>query len=851
MRRFATSVLLVSIAMLWCNLEGAAVSSKGRTSQQGDPTTDAAEDTVRSGAFEKVVLTEKVTYPMELAVAKDGRVFVGERDGVITMWDPSTDSTRTVGFVPVRMTVEDGLLGLTIDPDFDENGWLYVYYAPADGGPSRLSRLPFRRGGVDLAGESILLEIPTQYEECCHSAGSLTFGPEGNLYLSTGDNTDPYPLGGSPIDERPGRKVGDAQRTSANTNDLRGKIIRIRPTPDGGYTIPEGNLFEGDSLHRPEIYTMGHRNPYRISVDPETGWLYWGDIGIGNPPSEERGPWGWEELNQAREPGFYGWPYFVGPNDVYRDYDYETETAGAFFDPENPVNESPNNTGAAQLPAARPAFIWYTYGQSDIFPELEAGGMSAMAGPVYRYDPETASPFALPSAYDGSFFIYEWMRNWIKEVKIDSSGEFQAIEPFMPEETFARPMDMEVGPDGRLYVIEWGETFWGANRDAKIVRIDYHGSALRPPKAAAEVDPRSGAVPLEVNYTASGGNEEDTARELQYEWDFDNDGVTDALGRQGSFTYREPGNHVAHLTVSDAHGRRDTARVQVTAGNTAPDVRVVWPPNGGFFDYNSPIAYRVEVSDPDGGRPDEGSVVVQTYTGHDTHEHPLLQHRGATGEVPITEDYTHVPDIHLLDRFGVLEARYLDDGAAGGPPVLATARVILQPKRKEAEHFAENQGAERKTYGKHQAEPDFAETAMATMEVEDGDELVYRPIDLTNIEAISVRVKAEAGGTIELRANSSTGPVLTKMNVASEQEHLSSTASNQTETAVDHGKAIGQLPDDIATHYEGWKDVRVPVRQPAGMQSLHLIARGEKEGTLLRIDHIDFVGKGVMKNPSD
>src|SRR5690606_8679508 len=123
----------------------------------------------------------------------------------------------------------------------------------------------------------------------------------------------------APIDERPGRNPWDAQKGSANTNDLRGKILRIRPQADGTYTVPDGNLFpKGMEKTRPEIYVMGTRNPYRISVDSKTGYLYWGDVGPdAGQDSVGRGPKAVDEINQARKPGFYGWPYFVGDNKPY------------------------------------------------------------------------------------------------------------------------------------------------------------------------------------------------------------------------------------------------------------------------------------------------------------------------------------------------------------------------------------------------------------------------------------------------------------------------------------------------------------------------------------------------------
>ena len=105
--------------------------------------------------------------------------------------------------------------------------------------------------------------------------------------MSTGDNSTPFDEpnqkfanhGFAPLNDAPGHEQYDARRSSGNTNDLRGKILRIRIKPDGTYEIPEGNLFVNTPKARPEIFVMGDRNPYRISVDKKTGFLYWGEVG--------------------------------------------------------------------------------------------------------------------------------------------------------------------------------------------------------------------------------------------------------------------------------------------------------------------------------------------------------------------------------------------------------------------------------------------------------------------------------------------------------------------------------------------------------------------------------------------
>lgn len=469
----------------------------------------AAETSVETPSpsqFRKVILeadqdldgdgTAEDTLPdlSEIAVAGDGRVFFVERAGKVRVWDPKTRSSSTLGAVLVSTELEDGLLGITLDPAFDRNGWLYLFYAEPQThyddagrkvGTNRVSRFTVDGDALDLTSEKVLLRIHTQRDQCCHSGGSLAFDGHGNLFASVGDNTHPGESDGySPLDERPERGPWNAQKSASNANDLRGKILRIHPEPDGSVTIPAGNLFPpGTPGTRPEIYVMGNRNPFRISVDARTGYLYWGEVGPdAGEPNPARGPAGFDEINQARAAGNFGWPYFSGDNKPYRAYDFASRMSGEPFDPAHPVNPSLLNTGLRVLPPAQPAFLWYPYGQSTRFPVVNGGGgRTAMAGPVYYFDPKLASPARLPEEYDHTLFIYEWSRNWIIAVHLDAQNNIAVgadgklrMERFCPEMTFKRPMDIELGPDGCLYVLENG-TAWLGNRDTQIVRLEYVG----------------------------------------------------------------------------------------------------------------------------------------------------------------------------------------------------------------------------------------------------------------------------------------------------------------------------------------------------------------------------------------
>ncbi len=333
---------------LACSL--ALISASAQTTQtptQGPASTSSAASVAEwmppESNFREVVLdedqivdgkaTDTIVDPMELAVAKDGRVFWAERKGVVKMWTPATKTTTVIATIPVFDGLEEGMLGITLDPNFLKNGWIYLNHSLTEtyndgqgkAGKIRVSRYTLKGATLDLASEKVIFDNPVQREQCCHVGGSLAFDAKGNLYISVGDNTNPFDSDGfSPNDPRPGRYPWDAQRSAANANSLGGKILRIKPRAEGGYDIPAGNLFKpGTPGTRPEVYVMGNRNPFRISVDQKTGYLYWGEVGPDSGSNNpQRGPAGHDEVNQARGPGFFGWPYFVGDNKPYAPVDY-------------------------------------------------------------------------------------------------------------------------------------------------------------------------------------------------------------------------------------------------------------------------------------------------------------------------------------------------------------------------------------------------------------------------------------------------------------------------------------------------------------------------------------------------
>ncbi|NIG52945.1 ThuA domain-containing protein [Chitinophaga sp. Cy-1792] len=571
--------------------------------------------------FTKNVLTSGQFFePTEMTILPNLDILVAQRRGELMLYKSADKTLTQVGFLKVyfkaevpNVNAEEGFLGLAADPDFKTNHYIYVMYSPADTSVNRLSRFKFENDKLDMASEKQILQFYSQRNICCHTGGSIAFGPDKLLYLSTGDNTTPFDEPNQqfttksfgPTDDRPGHLQYDGRRTSSNTNDLRGKILRIKVEADGSYTIPEGNLFpKGTPKTRPEIFAMGTRNPYRISVDQKTGFVYWGEVGPdANADDSLRGPRGYDEVNQAKKAGYYGYPMFIANNKPYREFDYETGKSGNWYDPKKPVNTSRNNTGLRELPPPVPAMIWYPYGKSDEFPLVGSGGRNAEAGPVYHseyYPKETR----FPDYYNNKLFIYDWIRGWIMAVTLDKDYNYSKMERFMPHIKLNAPIDMEMGPDGRLYVLEYGNGWFSKNVDAGLSRIDFNGGN-RAPVADLEVDKLNGSLPFTVKLSAKGSKDPDGDK-LTYLWYFGNGNKKETTEPTVDYTFTTAGEYSIAVEVIDANGAKTRSReIPVYAGNEAPVVKIDITGNKMFYFPGKQVQYAVSVTDhedaPNGG----------------------------------------------------------------------------------------------------------------------------------------------------------------------------------------------------------------------------------------------------------
>lgn len=223
------------------------------------------------------VLARNLEIPWALDFAPDGRIFLTERPGRIRIIRDGRLDPRPWATLPAAHVGEGGLLGLALSPDFSRTSSVYVYYTYQRDGQlwNRVVRL-VERNGQGAMNRVILDGIPGAF---VHDGGRIKFGPDGKLYITTGDARNP-PLA--------------QDRTS-----LAGKILRVNP--DG--SIPADNPFP-----RSPVYSYGHRNPQGLAWHPGTGALYATEHG----PSGERGLCCHDEVNLIRKGMNYGWPEVVG-----------------------------------------------------------------------------------------------------------------------------------------------------------------------------------------------------------------------------------------------------------------------------------------------------------------------------------------------------------------------------------------------------------------------------------------------------------------------------------------------------------------------------------------------------------
>jgi glucose/arabinose dehydrogenase len=445
---------------------------RGRTGQAGPKT-------ALPPGFEDRVALAGLTFPTVLQFSRDGRVFIGEKSGIVKLFEGLGDPTPTV-FADLSTNVHDygdrGLLGMALDPGFPSSPYVYVLYtldAPVGQDPpvyfddcpdpfgdgclvgARLSRLE-ATGNQWTGVEQVLIEDWCQ-QYISHSIGTLAFGRDGALYVGGGDGasfsfTD-YGQGGSPANPcrdpggpspRPPGAQGGALRsqdlqTSNDPTTMDGSILRVDPAT--GEALPDNPLYGGDVADDDRIIASGLRNPFRFTMEPGSEEIWIGDVGW----------YLWEEIVKLADPNDsvvenYGWPCYEG------------------FAPE-PDYDASNLTMCENLygdPGAvtDPFFVYDHYDEVVEGENCPTGFGVISAISFYRQG-------QYPAEYRGALFFADHSRTCMWVMFRGSNGDPDPSTLITFEEGASYVVDLKRGPRGDLFYIDFN--------DGQVHRIVYTG----------------------------------------------------------------------------------------------------------------------------------------------------------------------------------------------------------------------------------------------------------------------------------------------------------------------------------------------------------------------------------------
>ncbi|HEY6891103.1 MAG TPA: ThuA domain-containing protein [Solirubrobacter sp.] len=625
----------------------------------------------------------------------------------------------------------------------------------------------------------------------------------------------------------------DARRTSQNTNDLRGKINRIKVNADGSYSIPAGNMFPvGTPKTRPEIYAMGFRNPYRIQVD-ENDVAYITDYSPdSNVPENFRGPAGTGRVEIVTKPSNYGWPLCYSPNLPYYRWNFNTsrplDATPQAYECGNPAQGPQNPSrwvrdggptvepGLEYAPPVAQPDLWYSYRDNTVgsllgtpclayyngsgattcprlFPELFTGGVAPHGAAKYHFDPANTNPKKFPPYYDNSMFLGEFGQDTLREVKLDSQGKVFKInqllncgavqanrtQPFECD----NPNDMQFGADGAFYLLTYGDGFFAANPDAGMYKWEYV-KGQRAPSAVLTADKTDGPAPLTVQFSSAGTTDADPGDALTYAWDFNGDGTTDSTAQNASYTYTATGVYTAKLTVKDSSGAQDVKTTVITVGNTSPVITITIPTDGDFFEWGQRIPYRVTVTDAEDASIDCSKVKTTFVLIHDQHGHGEDEKLGCSGWLDtLAEDAAHGGYIA-----GGVSVEYTDKGGAGSTPPLTTVKQhVVQIKRQQAEYVQQESGTTVAAVPAGEADPGGGQVRSS---LDPGDWIALnRSYNLQNMDK---KITFRFGGgsatnpagadraAVEIRTGSPTGPIVQTVTLKSTSNANNNTYTSQT-----------------------------------------------------------------------
>lgn len=466
-----------------------------------------------SDGFVSETIVEGLSLPTDFAFAPDGRIFIAQKSGAVRVFEDGQLLPDPFITLTVNTHHDRGLMGLALDPNFETNGYVYLYYVVenspgAFSGPktAQLRRVT-ANGNVVLPGsEFVLLGSITgdaSQPSCSdfqpgvdcipadgpgHNGGAMRFASDGTLFLAIGDAEQFLP--------------------AQDLDSFSGKIVRINP--DG--SAPADNpFFTGNpTAIRSKVWAYGLRNPFRFGVQPNSDLPFIGDVG-GNT---------WEEIDVAVSGVNFGWPCYEGTK-----------------------QRSGGEVCAALYAADTQTPPLYSYARTT--------GASVIGGVFYQ-------GVNYPPGFQDAFFFGDFVRDLISSLSVDSNNDLLPASVTDVILDADGPVDFEIGLEGNVYYL--------SILTGEVRRILYK-TDNRPPVAHAAASPTVGLSPLSVQFSSEESFDPDL-QAISLQWSFD-DGET-SIEADPTHVFTQDGDYVVTLTVTDSEGAVATDTVAIAVGIQTP-----------------------------------------------------------------------------------------------------------------------------------------------------------------------------------------------------------------------------------------------------------------------------------------
>ncbi|GAB3988176.1 hypothetical protein GCM10028807_10260 [Spirosoma daeguense] len=646
--------------------------------------------------FNNSLVLNGYTTPMGTVFSADGKqLFVWDKAGRVwvSVWNGVQYVKQTAVVLDISPEVGNwrdfGLASICLDPNFATNGLIYLFYvvdrhhlmnfgtasynaATNDYLKATISRVTryklVQTNNVftaDVASRKVLLGetkstgIPLTHES--HAGGTILFGADGTLLVSTGDNASYNVVDkGSSSDTywqtaindgimRPNENVGSFR--SQMITSLCGKILRLDPnTGDGVSSNPFYNSANPRAAAS-RVWALGFRNPNRMGLQPGTGSMNPAD---GNPGTLLVGDVGWaiwEEVHLIKQGGENaGWPIYEGIQE-HSSYAAAAQTLENRDEP-NPTNtcNKPYLTFANLLKQASigtttvlnpcsnqplpglqrryvhnvPIMDWHHSQNSARVPvftnttttvaQIGATGSSATGTPFKGNCVTGGAYYAgtkFPAAYRNLYYFGDYGANWIKAAAINSNGTVTSVSDFLPAGGTNGVVDIEYNAlDGSLY-------YTNIN-NGEIRKISY--GLNQPPIATISVDKALGNSPLTVQFKGDGSTDPD-GDALTYVWNFGDGTSSTDKNPVHTFTAVGTRSFTVQLTVTDTQGQTASQQLLISLNNSAPTVKIASPIAGSLYALNKESTYQLKASVTDEA---VGSLTYswQVVLRHNNHQHP-------------------------------------------------------------------------------------------------------------------------------------------------------------------------------------------------------------------------------------